>query len=320
MIRPNIVIPLGLVAALLFQTTTFASFPDVPTSHPNYDAIQFFERFITGYPDGTFKPGNTINRAEFVKILVASQGRAFAGNCALESAFPDVKASDWFSSWACHAKVLGYVAGYPDGTFRAANAITFAEAAKILAKYFQLSVTSDANIWYKGYVDALAIKNAIPLTVSGPDAKLTRGETAELIYRLHSAINKPPTYEQLPENNLVILEWGIQFTKPRGMTDLLYAMNDGSIKFITQQLMDLDASTGGKYCTLDDGSLGSLSRLQNLPTDGPARGAHVHIGNYYYFFEHPQATCGMNEQVTNLQSSQAAALQSTILKNLRAMP
>ena len=47
-------------------------FPDVSQSHKNHDAIIYLyqEGVINGYPDGTFKPENTLNRAELLKILV----------------------------------------------------------------------------------------------------------------------------------------------------------------------------------------------------------------------------------------------------------
>lgn len=51
---------------------------------------------INGYPDSTFKPGNTVNRAEFLKMLTL--GCNLPQN--LPSSYTDVSSSDWFAPYA----------------------------------------------------------------------------------------------------------------------------------------------------------------------------------------------------------------------------
>ncbi|MFD1736948.1 NlpC/P60 family protein [Bacillus salitolerans] len=48
-----------------------AQFSDVPTSHPNYDAIQRLAAsgITTGFSDGTFRPNDEVTRAQFVVFL-----------------------------------------------------------------------------------------------------------------------------------------------------------------------------------------------------------------------------------------------------------
>lgn len=133
--------------------------------------------------------------------------------------------------------------------------------------------------------------------------------------------------------SFIIEEWGIQFDIPSTIKDLQYVVESksggGYITFGTQHLTTLDAATGGHYCTADQGPLGTLSRI--IDTDMSAHTANgeyfrhriansTHIGHYYYLFSHPQATCGMNELVTTLQTAQAAALQDAILKGVKAVP
>ncbi|MFA5273414.1 MAG: S-layer homology domain-containing protein, partial [Candidatus Peribacter sp.] len=68
----------------------------------NTPAIQYLldHGIASGYPDGSFKPERTINRAEFTKIVVgAVYDAAKINECpALSSVspFPDVSADDWF--------------------------------------------------------------------------------------------------------------------------------------------------------------------------------------------------------------------------------
>ncbi len=50
---------LGVLAPL---TVAAAGFRDVPSSHPNYDAILYVQEqgIVEGYSDGTYKPDQTI--------------------------------------------------------------------------------------------------------------------------------------------------------------------------------------------------------------------------------------------------------------------
>jgi len=63
--------------ALAASTTGFS---DVPSDYLYYDGITYVQSagIATGYPNGTFKPENPVNRAEFTKIVINSQ--YFANN------------------------------------------------------------------------------------------------------------------------------------------------------------------------------------------------------------------------------------------------
>lgn len=83
---------------------------------------------ITGYSDGTFKPDQTITRAEFATI--ASRFDALADSSG--NAFGDVPGSHWAVSYINSAYAKGWINGYPDGTFKPDNSITRAEVVKIV--------------------------------------------------------------------------------------------------------------------------------------------------------------------------------------------
>lgn len=92
---------------------------------------------IEGYPDGTFRPTAPINRAEALKILLltANADRILAelGSTDVPSrAFSDVPPHTWFAQHVANGLTLGLLEGYPDGTFRPAQPITRAEAAKLV--------------------------------------------------------------------------------------------------------------------------------------------------------------------------------------------
>lgn len=195
-----------LFAALLFAAPAYASFPDVPKdAHENAAAVDYVQvkDIVSGYPDGTFRPDIAINRAEFTKIIARSvfteeviQG-CIRGDAPV---FPDVPADAWFAPYVCAAKVYGLVQGYPDGTFKPAQHISFVEAAKIITVGLRLETSSGAGgVWYERYVRSLAAKSAVPITVHRFDKPLSRGEVAEIIWRVNVPSHGKPglTFENL---------------------------------------------------------------------------------------------------------------------------
>ena len=85
-----------------------------------------------------------------------------------------------------------FIIGYLDGTFKPDIEINFVEIAKILVNINGFTVTADSKIWYKPYVEKLAEMRAIPISIQSFNQKVTRGELAEMIYRLKkNVINQP---------------------------------------------------------------------------------------------------------------------------------
>lgn len=109
---------------------------------------------VQGYPDGTFRPDNTITRAEFIAMLMRVVGEE-GGN----SKFADVQ-GHWAEKYIAKATEYGYIDGYPDGSFRPDANITRAEALKVIAKVFgfasnstYMRFTDVANThWAFGYI------------------------------------------------------------------------------------------------------------------------------------------------------------------------
>lgn len=157
-------------------------------NHVHYDAIVSLreKNIIEGYPDGTFKPNNRINRAEFTKIVVSSINNNPSGdNC-----FSDVK-NEWFAKFVCYASQSKIIEGYPDGTFKPELEINKVEALKIvLEAYFDNIPNTNQTEWYSKYID-FAKNNNIYLDEVWlfNDQKLTRGQMAELIFRVQNLKN-----------------------------------------------------------------------------------------------------------------------------------
>lgn len=214
---------------------TCAAFSDVSHDHDNYAAISYMQEhgIVEGYADGTFKPDATINRAEFLKILLQAEASlydgdgmapSYGGQCffhetkqqfvAKYGKFPDVDFDAWYGGYFCPAVRMSVIQGYPDGTFRPSASINFVEGAKIIyaLNHFDYDYWNESGVgvrpvvsdpWYRAYVDYLAGEHAIPVSIESFDQRLTRGEMAEMIWRLKAKITDLPskTYEEFQSSS-----------------------------------------------------------------------------------------------------------------------
>lgn len=194
-------------------------FVDVPSNHINSDAINFLygKGWIQGYDDTTFKPNQTINRAEFTKIIANISLENLNKNASVQTSlcsefesqnihFLDVSTQSWYWPYVCFAKRFKAIDGYDDNTFRPSNTINFAETAKIIASLlpYQGIPSSNEQPWYIKYVRKLAKYHAIPTSIYAADQAVTRGEMAEIIYRMMAENNKPSrSTEFFLENEIV---------------------------------------------------------------------------------------------------------------------
>ncbi len=194
-------------------------FSDVRGCHSYYPAIKYVqeEAIVEGYSDGTYRPESPINRAEFVKILFEVKFPNGTGDhCGASPKtkyFSDVDyLSAWYGDYVCSMVEFGYIDGYPDGTFRPGNMINYAEAAKIAANAYGLKIDTEddsewgsQDTWFLPYSIALLGKHAVPPTVDRYAHSLTRGEMAEMIYRLETGKTSFDWFARLPDGDTVTL-------------------------------------------------------------------------------------------------------------------
>jgi hypothetical protein len=98
-------------------------------------------------------------------------------------------------------KKKGIIQGYEDGTFKPTQNIIFAEGAKIISEVYGDGFTT-TNPWYKTYFVWLDKKNAIPLTLFSEAKAITRGEMAEITWRVDS--NKTDKPSMVYKNNRLL--------------------------------------------------------------------------------------------------------------------
>ncbi len=147
-VRPENNITRAEVATIFFRLLTDSSREFYWTQKNDYSDVNRGDWFnnavstlsnagiITGYPDGTFRPNAPITRAEFAAIAARFSDVAYSG----KNTFSDVPDTHWAARFITLAEHLGWVAGYPDGTFRPDKAITRAEAMTLINRVLERAV------------------------------------------------------------------------------------------------------------------------------------------------------------------------------------
>ena len=157
--------------------------------------------YIKGYPNGSFKPTDTITRAEaatiFYRLLTDSTRKAYATTY---NAFKDVPATAWYNTAVSTMAKLGIVNGGADGYFRPNDPITRAEIAAMIARCDGAYYTGTSTVfsdtyghWAAGYIDRayeLGWINGYGTTYA-PDRYISRAETVAVLNRV---LNRAPQY------------------------------------------------------------------------------------------------------------------------------
>jgi tungstate transport system substrate-binding protein len=88
--------------------------------------------YMTGYPDGTFRPEQPVTRAEFVVSLARSAGLDPVQTPS--AVLKDLPMTNWAAPLVYAAMAKGWITGYPDGTFHPAANITREESMAAVAR------------------------------------------------------------------------------------------------------------------------------------------------------------------------------------------
>lgn len=170
-----------------------APFLDV-LGHPHAPQIEFLHSrgIVDGYGYGIFRPDFTINRAEFLKILMlAVYGDEIFGTSDRDC-FTDFRGEEqWFWKHACAAKERGVIDGYPDGSFRGTKTVNLAEALKMSIDAWGMRTPvypAGPPNWYDPYFDVGASKRIFTEFPYNPGHLLTRSEMTVLLVHLGQRI------------------------------------------------------------------------------------------------------------------------------------
>ena len=146
--------------------------------------------FVTGFPDGTFRPDDPVTRAQFTAMV----NRALGNTGTTGLTFTDVPHYEWFHADVARAFAAAYVGGYEDNTFRPNNPISRQEAAVMISRIIPAhNVAGNLNAFPdRGDIADWAFSALQKVNGKGymggfddgrlhPRANLTRAQTAKII-------------------------------------------------------------------------------------------------------------------------------------------
>ena len=190
------VIALVCTLALVITSVSVVSFAeaytDVTESSAYYEAVESLSKLgiVTGYEDGTYKPEETVTRAEMAALIARIQGYEETAKANANTVFTDVPSTYWASGYVAQANGQGIINGYGDGTFGPDDAVKYEEAVKMIMATLGYTPYAMNNGGYPtGYLAAAqfyGVTKSVSNAVTGTGAN--RGTIAQL---LANAIDTP---------------------------------------------------------------------------------------------------------------------------------
>ena len=151
--------------------------------------------YMIGDNYGNVRPNASITRAEVATIffrLITDDYRTQIWT--QTNPFPDVQMDNWFNNAVSTMANAGVIVGMPDGTFQPQRAITRAEFAVAMTRFFEGLPTDGANMfpdiadhWAAAEINAAARLGWVTGMPNGnfePNRPITRAEAAALINRI----------------------------------------------------------------------------------------------------------------------------------------
>ena len=176
---------LGLIAIISCSVCFATEFNDTKSTKFE-DAVNVLTKLsiVNGYEDGTFRPNNEVTRAEMAKLIIVMTGRdSVASSLKGKTQFPDVVEGGWASGYINCAVAQNIIKGYPDGTFKPNNQVTYAEAATMVLRALNYTKELETETYPTGYMtvanNAGILKN-VQATKSSDNA--TRGYIANMLF------------------------------------------------------------------------------------------------------------------------------------------
>ena len=164
-----------------------APFSDVKDSDYFASAATVLKEFgvLDGYPDGTFKPQNSITRAEMATIVCRLIAKADeAALLAGETEFTDVPRDHWATGYINFASSTGIINGDGDGKFRPGDQVKYEEAIKMVvcSLGYGEDIEIDPEDWSADYIKTATEKGITKNLKGQKGIAATRGDIAVMAY------------------------------------------------------------------------------------------------------------------------------------------
>ncbi|CAG7645011.1 cadherin-like beta sandwich domain-containing protein [Paenibacillus allorhizosphaerae] len=227
----------GKPVGIAIEINKFSTFTIIQKN--GSDALKVLEPYLSGYPDGTFRPAQAITRAELATILhrIGARGAAGQAGTAQAKGYPDVAESHWAAEAIADMQRAGLMLGDDNGLFRPDDAITRGEMASIAARLLPQTVNGAALPGdygdTSGHWASEAIKQAsqagilqgYPDGSFQPDNKLNRAEAVKVLNKLFERLTasvQSSSWPDVPKDH-----WAIQDIESASGT--VRQLSDGSV-------------------------------------------------------------------------------------------
>ncbi len=257
-----------LVMCFVFQAVCVSAFAKEGTANVPYDIYGHWGQdyiyslidsgIIKGYEDQTFRPNNSITRAEFctlvIETLVKRNGIEYSET---RGTFKDVSDKDWYAKYVETAVELGIVGGVGDGYFDPNGKMNREQLAKMMSdvyclekevsfeeisspedSYKDFKDSKDMSDWAFKYISAAYNAGLMQGKENGfePKSSTTRAEAATIIYRLFG-----------------FTKVDIPYTKPVRLDSFISALSDYSGYEIALENINDPDLPGYNFCIYVDG-------------------------------------------------------------------
>lgn len=195
-----LVVVVGVAISAPAHVVHAQTFSDVPSTNPYYSSIEALvaSEVLEGYPDGTFKPNQVVNRAEAIKMVLTGIG-VKPSNGLYNTGFTDVPLDVWYAGYVFEGSLKGIIHGNPDGTFAGARTVNKAEFLKMTEQAFKIDLSGYQNLsqniavdvpgntWFTPYLAYAKATGLVYATIEdklSPEKLLTRGECAQILHKM----------------------------------------------------------------------------------------------------------------------------------------
>ena len=165
---------------VLLEDPSFIYVKDINANWAKPEIETMIKRgIITGYTDGTFKPSNNITRAEFLTLL--SRINSWVLPSVATTEFNDHSTFGMYDKIIGYAYKMRYIIGYPDGSFKPSNNITYREIQWIMDRVIRTEnfrwVDIATQLQYEKTFRSPGLTNL--------DGRITRAEVAYMLYKVY---------------------------------------------------------------------------------------------------------------------------------------
>ena len=250
------VLALILVVATLFSFVAMVSAKDAD-DYSDYDKVSYAEAvdvlsaigILDGYPDGTFRPTNTIKRSEMAKMIavLSNAGDDVSDLYASACTFADAK-NDWAASYIAYCAQTGIVSGRNATTFDPNGKVTGIETAKMLLCVLGFDAATQGYVGTNWKTNILrdakdhGLLNGFAADYD-PDKAITREEAAQMMLNALQANIVIGTISE----NLVKITNTIYFDRFGGHVSIPDAENEGWIVITRQNVVISPFPLGSIY-------------------------------------------------------------------------